>query len=64
MIKSLTVGDFIEKTKESLKIQLVAGENGLDRAVAIADVNRPGLALTGYLDFFAFDRVRATWSGG
>ena len=58
MIKSLTVGDFIEKTKENLKIQLVAGEGGLDRAVAIADINRPGLALTGYLDFFAFDRIQ------
>ncbi len=58
MIKSLTVGDFIEKTKENLKVQLLAGEGGLGRAVAIADINRPGLALTGYLDFFAFDRVQ------
>lgn len=58
MIKSLTVSEFIEKTKENLKIQLVAGEGGLDRTVAIPDINRPGLALTGYLDFFAFDRVQ------
>jgi HPr kinase/phosphorylase len=58
MIKSLTVGEFIEKTKENLKVQLLAGEGGLDRAVAIADINRPGLALSGYLDFFAFDRVQ------
>ena len=58
MIKSLTVSEFIEKTKENLKIQLVAGERGLDRTVAIPDINRPGLALTGYLDFFAFDRVQ------
>jgi HPr kinase/phosphorylase len=50
--------EFIEKTRENLKLQLVAGENGLDRAVAISDVNRPGLALAGYLDFFAFDRVQ------
>lgn len=58
MIKSLTIGDFIEKTRENLKIQLLAGEGGLDRAVAIPDINRPGLALAGYLDFFAFDRVQ------
>ena len=58
MIKSLTVGDFIEKTKENLKVQLVAGESGLERTVAIPDINRPGLALAGYLDFFAFDRVQ------
>ena len=58
MIKSLTIGDFIEKTRENLKIQLLAGEGGLDRAIAIPDINRPGLALAGYLDFFAFDRVQ------
>lgn len=58
MIKSLTVGDFIEKTKENLKVQLMAGDGGLGRAVAIPDINRPGLALAGYLDFFAFDRVQ------
>ena len=58
MIKSLTVGDFIERTKESLKVQLVAGEEGLERSVAIPDINRPGLALAGYLDFFAFDRIQ------
>jgi HPr kinase/phosphorylase len=58
MIRSLTVGDFIEKTKENLKVQLVAGESGLDKAIAIPDINRPGLALAGYLDFFAFDRIQ------
>jgi HPr kinase/phosphorylase len=58
MIKSLSVGEFIERTKEGLKIQVVAGGRGLDRMIAISDINRPGLALTGYLDFFAFDRVQ------
>ncbi len=58
MIKSLTIGDFIEKTKENLKLQVLCGESGLDRTIAISDINRPGLALAGYLDFFAFDRVQ------
>ncbi len=58
MIKSLTVGEFIERTKENLKIQVMAGRGGLHRTIAIPDINRPGLALTGYLDFFAFDRVQ------
>ena len=58
MIKSLTVKDFIEKTKENLKVRLVAGECGLDRSIAIPDINRPGLALADYLNFFAFDRVQ------
>ncbi|MBI5116259.1 HPr kinase/phosphorylase [Candidatus Poribacteria bacterium] len=58
MIKSLTVGDFIEKTKDNLKVQVLAGGDGMERTIAIADINRPGLALAGYLDFFAFDRVQ------
>ena len=58
MIKSLSVSEFIERTKENLKVQIIAGEGGLNRTVAIPDINRPGLALTGYLDFFAFDRVQ------
>jgi HPr kinase/phosphorylase len=58
MIKSLTVGDFIEKTKDNLKVQIIGGGNGTDRTMAIPDINRPGLALAGYLDFFAFDRVQ------
>ncbi|MBI4830136.1 MAG: hypothetical protein HY801_00975 [Candidatus Lindowbacteria bacterium] len=58
MIKSLTVGDFIERTKDNLKIQILAGNDGMERTIAIADINRPGLALAGYLDFFAFDRVQ------
>jgi HPr kinase/phosphorylase len=58
MIKSLTVEDFIAKTKENLKLQILGGEGGLARTIAIPDINRPGLALTGYLDFFAFDRVQ------
>jgi len=58
MIKSLSVSEFIERTKENLKVQTIAGTGGLDRSVAIPDINRPGLALAGYLDFFAFDRVQ------
>jgi HPr kinase/phosphorylase len=58
MIKSLRVAEFIAKTRENLKLQVIAGESGLDRTIAISDVNRPGLALAGYLDFFAFDRVQ------
>ena len=58
MIKSLTVADFFEKVKENLRLQIISGESGFDRAIAISDINRPGLALAGYLDFFAFDRVQ------
>ena len=33
-------------------------EGGLERPVSSPDVNRPGLALSGYLDFFDSDRIQ------
>ena len=36
----------------------MAGRNGLDRTLNISDINRPGLCLAGYLDYFACDRVQ------
>jgi len=37
---------------------LIAGSQGIGRQVYIGDLNRPGLALSGYLDYFASDRVQ------
>ncbi len=39
-------------------MKVVAGYQGVGRRVYISDVNRPGLALSGYLDFFASDRIQ------
>lgn len=36
----------------------MAGFQGIGRKVYTSDVNRPGLALSGYLDFFSSDRVQ------
>lgn len=38
--------------------QVISGYQGIGRKVYISDVNRPGLALSGYLDYFASDRVQ------
>lgn len=58
MIKGITVQEFYEKTRESLQLRLVAGANGLKRRVKVAEVNRPGLALAGYFDYFAQARIQ------
>ena len=39
-------------------LSCVGGYQGAGRKVYISDVNRPGLALSGYLDYFASDRVQ------
>ena len=40
------------------KTRLVAGEPGLSKEVKMSEINRPGLALAGFYNFFAYDRVQ------
>lgn len=52
------VSDLIEKLSKELDLRVLAGASGTDRLLRVSDINRPGLALAGYLDYFAFDRVQ------
>lgn len=40
------------------KMNVIAGHQGIGRQVYIGDLNRPGLALSGYLEWFSSDRVQ------
>jgi len=40
------------------QISLLTGETGLSRRIKVAEVNRPGLALAGYVDYFAWRRIQ------
>ncbi len=53
----MKLSEFYKLHKESLKLQLVAGERGLDRCVELPEIHRPGLSLTGYLKENAPKRV-------
>ncbi len=41
-----------------LSLKLVAGAEGLKRAIRVTDLNRPGLALSGFLDYFPTERLQ------
>ena len=56
--KFLTVEDFYKNMKSALKLKIVAGAKGLKRKISVAELNRPGLALTGYFDYFAKRRIQ------
>ncbi len=49
---------FKESIASELGLKIIAGFQGIRREVFTADVNRPGLALTGYLEYFANDRIQ------
>lgn len=63
MPHSLTVRKLLSRMKYELDLNLVAGKEGLDNKFDVAEVNRPGLALCGYYDYFAHERVQVMGNG-
>jgi HPr kinase/phosphorylase len=55
---SVTIGELLEALGERLALELVAGEGGLARSVAVPRVQQPGLALAGYLPQLHHDRMQ------
>ena len=62
-IESISVRKFDELYREKLKLDLIAGEKGLDNMILEKSVNRPSLALTGYFKHFAFKRLQLFGAG-
>ena len=56
--ETFTIADFLEAGKESLSLELVAGGENMWRKVEEPIVNRPGLALTGFYEHFACERLQ------
>lgn len=59
--KKFTVLDMLELDlpgHDALNLKCIAGRKGLPRAINVPDINRPGLALSGFFDSFAYQRVQ------
>lgn len=59
--KKFTVLDILElnlKGYDDLKLRCIGGRRGLSREITTPDVNRPGLALSGFFEKFAYARVQ------
>lgn len=57
-MKSVKVAEILESTAQDLQLEVLAGQGGLQRAVSITRIQKPGLALTGYTDFVQKGRVQ------
>jgi HPr kinase/phosphorylase len=55
---SISVGDFFQHDREALRLKLVGSDVGMRRKIQEPSVNRPGLALSGFFDYFAYKRVQ------
>lgn len=54
----ITVGEFLEAGRDALALKVEAGEAGLDRPIHEQALNRPGLALAGFFQYFAHRRIQ------
>jgi len=57
-VPTVTVEKFYLDHAEALQLKLVAGGAGLSHKILEGSVNRPGLALAGFFNYFAFKRVQ------
>jgi HPr kinase/phosphorylase len=55
---SVTVGRFLKAGRDRLGLDLAAGEAGLERVIIEPVVHRPGLALSGFYEHFAWKRIQ------
>ncbi|MDZ4198621.1 MAG: HPr(Ser) kinase/phosphatase [Kiritimatiellia bacterium] len=55
---ALTVRQFYEEGRSALHLSLLKGEQYLDRVIREESLNRPGLALSGFLKYFAHRRLQ------
>lgn len=51
------------KEQNALNLRCLAGRQGLSREIAIPDLNRPGLALMGFYEAFAWQRLQVFGRG-
>ncbi len=55
---ALTVAEFLEEARDPFELEVVCGEDHLGRIVKEPAFNRPGLALTGFFQYFANLRIQ------
>ena len=57
-LTKVSVSRFMERGAARLSLELVAGQRGMHRIIAEPAINRPGLALAGFYNYFPFKRIQ------
>ena len=63
VVDSVVVEEFLNSYSQSLKMVLVAGKGGLKKLVRDKNINRPSIALTGYLKYLGYKRIQLFGAG-
>ena len=65
-MKTFTVLDLLNldmQEQNELDLRCLGGRSGLSRPITVPDLNRPGLALSGFFDNFGFERIQVFGRG-
>lgn len=54
----ITIEEILNDPNANLELEFIGGEEGLKKKIVASDINRPGLALAGYLKYFEYKRVQ------
>jgi len=61
--KQISVGTLLNERQDEWHLELIGGASGLEkRLVTTSDINRPGMALTGYTGVFLRERIQIVGS--
>jgi len=61
--KYITVEGLIREKKKEFQFKVLYGSKFLKRKITVSEVNRPGLAVTGFLDKFRYERIQIIGKG-
>jgi len=64
--KYITIKKLLEiahEDEEILPLRIVTGEKTLHKEISTQDINRPGLSIAGFYDYFAYDRIQLFGQG-
>ncbi|MGQ0644274.1 MAG: HPr(Ser) kinase/phosphatase [Elusimicrobiota bacterium] len=59
----LLVEELWKEQATHLRLTLLAGQPGLSRSVGVADINRPGLTLAGFFEYYRGERIQVFGMG-
>lgn len=62
-VESVTVKEFFESFRDSLELEIVAGEAGVNNTIRERSLNRPALAMVGFFKCFAAKRIQLFGAG-
>lgn len=58
LTKPISVRHILEQKGSEWKMELLTSDAGLDNTFSTSELNRPGMALTGYYEVFSADRIQ------